>query len=218
MEHLKHGWFAVKNRSAKDIKNGVTIDERHVNEENFFTTYPWSTLSRDRVGIKPLKSFLGKLLYEHIRNEFPALVRDINTRHAESVTQLEGLGAPRTSASEQRRYLTKVVNNYQLAVAKALSGTYSPKLTPRDPLKLRMHVHAANTEFVNSVGDKGHTYQFKNADNTVDPVYTKNGKSDDVYQWIRDWYRESRGAELPGTVNPAVVERWAALSYPSRIV
>lgn len=205
MEHLKHGWFAVKNRSAKDIKNGVTIEERHVNEENFFMTYPWSSLPRDRVGIKPLKSFLGKLLYEHIRSEFPALVRDIETKHAESLDELEELGAPRQSASEQRQYLARVVNAYQQAVTKALSGTYSSSLTPDSPLKLRMHVHSANTEFVNRIGSEGHTYQFKNANDAVDPSYSGDS-TEDIYQWIRDWYRESRGAELPGTVNPAVVE------------
>lgn len=194
----------MKNRSAKDIKNGVTIEERHVNEENFFMTYPWSTLPKDRVGIKPLKSFLGKLLYEHIRSEFPALVRDIETRHTESLEELEELGTPRQSPSEQRQYLTKVVNAYQLAVTKALSGTYPSGLSPQHPLKLRMHAHTANTAFLNRIGSEGHAYQFMQADDSADPAY-KSDKSGSIYQWIRDWYRESRGAELPGTVNPAVV-------------
>lgn len=205
VEHLKHGWFGVKNRSAKDIKNKVTIEERHVNEENFFTTYPWSTLPKERVGIKPLKAFLGKLLYEHIRNEFPALVRDIEARHAESIQDLENMGAPRTSASEQRVYLTKVVNEYQLAVNKALAGTYPSGLSSTHPLKLRMHAHVANTAFVARIANEGHSYQFMNANNVLDPNY-KPRTSGGVYEWIRAWYKESRGAELPGTVNPAVVE------------
>lgn len=205
MEHLKHGWFAVRNRSAKDIKNGVTIEERHVNEENFFTTYPWSTLGRDRVGIKPLKGFLGKLLYEHIRNEFPALVRDIEVKHAESLAELEELGAPRQSTSEQRQYLTKIVNTYQLSVSKALAGTYESNLPANHPLKLRMHVHTNNTAFVKLVASAGHTYQFMNTNDAVDPAYVRDTPGD-VYKWIRDWYKESRGAELPGTISPAVVE------------
>lgn len=205
VESLKHGWFGVKNRSAKDIKNNVTIEERHVNEENFFTTYPWSTLPKDRVGIKPLKAFLGKLLYEHIRNEFPALVRDIEARHAESIQELEDMGAPRQSTSEQRVYLTKVVNEYQLAVNKALAGTYPSDLSSTHPLKLRMHAHAANTAFVERIANEGHTYQFMTANNALDPSY-KPRTSGAVYEWIRAWYKESRGAELPGTVNPAVVE------------
>lgn len=205
MEHLKHGWFAVRNRSAKDIKNGVTIEERHVNEENFFTTYPWSTLGKDRVGIKPLKSFLGKLLYEHIRSEFPALVRDIEAKHAESLAELEGLGAPCQSSSEQRRYLTKIVNTYQISVARAPAGTYQSNLSASHPLKLRMHVHTNNTAFVKLIASAGHTYQFMNINDTVDPAYVRD-KPGDIYKWIRDWYKESRGAELPGTINPAVVE------------
>lgn len=176
-----------------------------MNEENFFTTYPWSTLGRDRVGIKPLKSFLGKLLYEHIRSEFPALVRDIEAKHVESLAELEALGTPRQSASEQRRYLTKIVNTYQISVARALAGTYQSNLSANHPLKLRMHVHTNNTAFVKLIASAGHTYQFMNTNDTVDPVYVRD-KPGDIYKWIRDWYKESRGAELPGTINPAVVE------------
>jgi hypothetical protein len=68
VERLNHGWFALKNRSTKEILEGVTTGQRHVNEKNFFETKLWNQLPKDLVGIAPLKGFLGKLLYNHIRN------------------------------------------------------------------------------------------------------------------------------------------------------
>ena len=208
---LNHGWFAVKNRSAKDIKNGVTIEERHINEDRFFKVHPWTDLKRDRVGIKPLKIFLGKLLYEHIRDEFPALVEEISQRLAESKRDLKKLGPARQTVSEQRVYLTKIVNKYQAAVEKALAGTYEADLQPQDPKKLRMHIHNANDDFASTLKKDGFAKPFMNADDTVDQAYqrtTPDGAPapDPIYTWIRNWYRESRGAGLPGTINPAVVQ------------
>ena len=50
------------------------MEQRAVNEKNFFQTVPWNQLPKDRVGIAPLKLLLGKLLYNHIRGEFLGLV------------------------------------------------------------------------------------------------------------------------------------------------
>ena len=52
---LNHGWFAVKNRSTKEIQDGVTIEQRHANEKKLFETPPWNQLPKDRVGIPALK-------------------------------------------------------------------------------------------------------------------------------------------------------------------
>ena len=46
----------------------------HINEEKFFKTVSFSQLPKDQVGISSLKRILGKLLYNHIRSEFPGLV------------------------------------------------------------------------------------------------------------------------------------------------
>ncbi|CAG8237941.1 unnamed protein product [Penicillium salamii] len=62
VERLTYGWFAVRNRSTKEIKESVTIEGRHRKEKEFFSTVqPWTELQKDRVGINALKSFLGHL-------------------------------------------------------------------------------------------------------------------------------------------------------------
>jgi hypothetical protein len=95
VECLQHGWFVVRNRSTKEVSEGVTIAERHQNEEHFFQSRPWSEIPRERVGIKALKPFLGQLLYEHIRQEFPALVKEIEDFYSETQRKIEALGASR---------------------------------------------------------------------------------------------------------------------------
>lgn len=210
MENLKHGWFAVKNRSAKDIKNGVTIEERHLNEEKFFKTDPWCELERNQVGIKPLKTFLGKLLYDHIREEFPTLVIEIVGRLAESKAQLAEFGPARQTPTEQRVYLTKIVNQYEVAVDRALAGTYDPGTPSDDPLKLRMHIFNANERFAKALKEEGYLMPFRAVDDTLDADYNHpnaaGAQTEPIYTWIRNWYRESRGACLPGTVDPEVVK------------
>jgi len=46
-------------------------------KKNSLKPSPWGELERNQVGIRPLNTFLGKLLYDHIREEFPTLVEEI---------------------------------------------------------------------------------------------------------------------------------------------
>ena len=91
---LNSGYFAVKNRSPTELKNGVTLEQRHENEKTFFATAPWNNLTEDRVGIQPLKKFLGNLLYNHICEELPALVQDIRNLVLQLRKKLDALGPP----------------------------------------------------------------------------------------------------------------------------
>lgn len=93
IEKLHHGWFAVKNRSTKDIRDGVTIEQLHVRERAFFASKaPWTELSKERVGIGKVRSFLGNLLYDHIRNEFPSMVKELESSTRSTKSELDLLG------------------------------------------------------------------------------------------------------------------------------
>jgi hypothetical protein len=203
----------VKNKSTKEILEGVTMEQRAVNEKNFFQTAPWNQLPKDRVGIAPLKRFLGKLLYNHIRGEFPGLVQELRSSVMECRNELEALGPPRRTSMEQRQFLMRLAAKYQRTVADSLSGNYDSALEAHHPLKLRMHIQIQNEAFGSSIEHNGHTRPFRLVDGTVDESFKrdasdKRAKAEgSIYDWIRELYRESRGAELPGTVNPAVLER-----------
>lgn len=221
VERLNHGWFAVKNRSTKEIQDGVTTDQRHINEKIFFGTLPWKQLPKDRVGIASLKKFLGKLLYDHIRGEFPGLVQEIRNYINTCRRELEALGPPRQTSMEQRQFVTRLAASYQRSVTDSLSGHYDSALPPSHPLKLRMRLQNANESFGRSMEKNGHTRLFRQVDCTVDQSIKRRMKPEEsIYDWIRGLYREARGAELPGTVNPAVLEnlfrqqsvRWESLA------
>ncbi|KAL4814658.1 P-loop containing nucleoside triphosphate hydrolase protein [Aspergillus spinulosporus] len=218
VEKLTHGWFAVRNRSTKDIEGGMTIEGRHLKEKEFFSgTAPWTELRKDRVGIHSLMTFLGDLLYEHIRNEFPNVVKDIEVSLSAAKSELDLLGPSRQTAIEQRRFLNHIANLYQSEVDDALNGNYNPELSEQSPLKLRMHVRALNDDFSLKITKHGHARVFCTPGDDEDPEFqcpherSDNGGleqpvEESIYSWIRRLYRDSRGTELPGTVNPRVLQ------------
>ena len=68
----------MKHHLSQEIMAEVIIEDHHKREKHFFSTVdPWTELKKDRVGIFVLKPFLRHLLYNHIDNEFPAVVKDI---------------------------------------------------------------------------------------------------------------------------------------------
>ncbi|KAK3175449.1 hypothetical protein K4F52_010257 [Lecanicillium sp. MT-2017a] len=210
VERLQHGWFVVRNRSTKDIQEGMTIAQRHENERRFFQAAPWNELPRERIGVKALTPFLGQLLYEHIRREFPALVKEIEALYKDTQKKLEALGSSRQTPAEQRQYLTRLANRYQRNVEDALKGNYDADLDVQSRLKLRMHLRNMADQFEEEIRMKGHTMPFEEADGSVDVDFLEEDEAEDVdapdvMQWIREHYKASRGAELPGTVNPTLL-------------
>lgn len=210
VERLQHGWFVIRNRSTKEIQEGVTILQRHDNERRFFQGAPWNELPKERIGVKALKPFLGQLLYEHIRREFPALVKEIEALYRETQQKLEALGSSRQTPTEQRQYLTRLANRYQHNVEDALRGNYDVELDPQSRLKLRMHLRELADLFEKSLRTKGHNMPFEQANGSVDADFFQQDadlEAPDIMAWIRKEYREARGAELPGTVNPTLLVR-----------
>ncbi|KAF4119264.1 Glycosyl transferase family 2 [Geosmithia morbida] len=57
--HLAQGWFALKNLSTQERRDGLGFDRRNVVEGDFFSQPPWNEIDRSRAGIKSLKEFLG---------------------------------------------------------------------------------------------------------------------------------------------------------------
>ena len=197
----------MRNRTTQDIKDGVTLEQRHENERRFFSTSPWNELRKDRVGVSALKAFLGQLLFDHIRREFPGLVKEIEKMCSTLEGELDKLGPPRQTTYEQRQHLTHVATMYQRGVLDSLSGNYDANLEPKSPLKLRMHIRACNDDFADCLSRRGHTRVFRTVLGAEDANYRRLGSEDcNIYDWIRTVYRDSRGSELPGTVNPAVLE------------
>ena len=164
-----------------------------------------------------MRVYLGDLLFKHVRNEFPALIEDIERLLMTTESDLRKLGPPRSSQNERRQYLLKIATSFQLSVKNALAGNYERNLGKRHPLKLRMLLHSTNEAFAERIHIDGHTRRFENIavdDNAESESDSDRDNSDaesnidqqTIYDWIRDHYHDSRGAELPGSVNPTLLQ------------
>ncbi|KAL2867352.1 uncharacterized protein BJX67DRAFT_381064 [Aspergillus lucknowensis] len=75
-----------------------------------------------------------------------------------------------------------------------------------------MQVRALGDRFAKFLARDGYTNVFETASGSADLDYAraagsgKPGNQQDIRKWIWKIYCESRGTELPGTVNPAVFE------------
>lgn len=208
VEELKHGWFAVKNRSTRVIREGVTIPKRHERERVFFTTAPWNQIASERRGVGHLEKRLGHLLFEHIRKEFPSLIKDIEKLLDATSRALAGMGQARDTPSNQRQYLTSVATKYQRHVSDSLAGHYSLETSVDHVLKLRKHLRDLDDVFDGDMRSGGYTHIFRTIKDEDEEFMRNPGEpgEESIYDWIRREYRLSRGAELPGTIHPAVME------------
>lgn len=137
---------------------------------------------------------------------------------------LDALGSSRQTTVQQRQYLSRLAGKYQQIVADSLRGNYDQTWDTDDVRKLRMHIQLENERSTKNMARKGHTRAFRNSDDTTDESHDSYDPEPEdeecIYDWIRQLYRESRGAELPGTVNPVVVQnlfrqqakQWRAIS------
>ena len=231
-EKLTHGWFCVRNRSTDEILSGVTIEQRHEIERAFFRTVPWKVLDKTRVGIASLKAYLSRLLSDHVTKEFPEIRKEIDNRYVRLSKELQKLGVPRQTTQEQMQFLIRLAGDYQKKVEDSLTGRYFK--TGRHPSKLRMHVQMSNEAFNKQIHSEGCHYAFQSTEKTLDdalkaaegvevldfsePVEGANAEdekgadsdiddsNENIYIAIHTLYITSRGTELPGHVNPSVLE------------
>lgn len=88
-----------------------------------------------------------------------------------------------------------------------MRGKYNSGLDPRSAMALQLHLQDLNKDFANTMTQSGHTKIFQTAKDEIDNEYAQSpGDTQNIYEWIHELYLDSRGAELPGTVSPAVIE------------
>ncbi|KAF8476211.1 P-loop containing nucleoside triphosphate hydrolase protein [Kalaharituber pfeilii] len=220
---LHHGWFVVRNRSTQDIADGVTLEQRNANEAAFFSQPPWKALPADRVGIRALEKFLKALLNDHVRREFPTLLREMDGLITKAERELEKMGPPRETPDEQRQILTHLAGEFYKLANNAILGHYRDDFftttNKESKRRLRMRVVASNEKFAENVMLQGCQREFDNImDKDQCDVSTEEliKNPDSIYYVIKQIHSESRGMELPGMVNPIVVQNifhWQSMSW-----
>ncbi|KAI8283814.1 hypothetical protein K4K60_002401 [Colletotrichum sp. SAR11_57] len=158
---MQDGWFVVRNRSAKD-GDDFNLQEA---ERQLFDQPPWNNIDPSRRGSQMLKKHLGNLLCARIRDNFPTIRDTISRLLSEAEGSRQSLGDPRPTHNLRQQYLRDVLQRYGEIADKAL---YYPGFLDDEMMRVRAMTRSANEEFTQAMKDRGHAYNFQDAD--VDPV------------------------------------------------
>ena len=196
--HLKLGWFAVRNRSSKEINDGESFEDRDKKEDSFFgsgkwkdvtSNFPsWGSIDPKVLGIQHLKRTLQGHLYRRVKEKFPDLRAKMRDLEIDYTAKIQGMGLPRDKPQDQRFYLSEFQTLYESEVRRSLDGDYRFVDDPKHPSRLRYHVKTFNDEFESAIQCKAIKYSWE-----FDDVDGADG--DNILQWINNTWDANRGSE-----------------------
>ncbi|KAF3204544.1 hypothetical protein TWF192_003704 [Orbilia oligospora] len=138
------GYFVVRNRRPSEMELSAE-DRDGIERSSFAQEAPWNSVPEDRVGVKSLKEFLGKLIYEQIRNDIPQLQSEIEAHIQKIDASLREIGNPSTSTLEQNLFVPEVEVKAREITDEAFHSRYENEIfTECENLKLRQHARASN--------------------------------------------------------------------------
>lgn len=154
------GYTIVCNRSQSDLN--ITFDERNMKEVAFFTLDPWSSIPKERAGIKALKHRLNNLLVDVTRRSFQGVMSDIRTRMESLQLELDIMGPVRETTQEQRSHLINIASKFREIATKAIDAYYSRDqcFEMDDIFRLATLVVKMNEDFSETIHKKGFTRAF----------------------------------------------------------
>ncbi|MCJ1463058.1 hypothetical protein MMC07_001662 [Pseudocyphellaria aurata] len=215
------GWHVLRNRDYETKDR--TREARDLTETNFFSQGAWKSIPRHSVGIAALRERLSTVLLEQVKTELPSLVTDVQTSIEDCETRLDKLGSSRTSTDDQRLFLLRISQAFQLLSRAAMDGTYGdpffgdPRSIEGYCKRLRAVIQNLNLNFAESMRMKGHsrlivegTVPRKKPPKTLRDTSSRPhvpeliGRGEFIND-IRDLLKKSRGRELPGMFNPLII-------------
>ena len=162
------GWHVLRNRNAQEMKSSFAERERE--ENKFFSLSQWARLPAENQGIVSLRSKLSDLLYQHIKQELPALRKELDAIYERTESQLMKLGESRATVQEQRQYLTRLSIQFHDLTRSAASGIYDHAYFNSsqvrsfamvdNPNRLCAMVASCGLEFSDIMNKHGHKYSF----------------------------------------------------------
>lgn len=206
---FKLGWHVLKNRSY-EMRNASSA-ERDEAEDEFFSQGVWTSIDPAHLGVRSLKPRLSNILKDQILHQLPGLLRDVESGISDCQARLKQLGSPRTTIAEQRRYLSRVSQEFSNLMKEAVDGLYSnpffgsSKTEDGYQKRLRAVVQNTLTDFAEEMRLRGQTRTIvESPGEDFDPEPHQIWRSDYIDE-VTDLMKKSRGRELPGTFNPLVV-------------
>ncbi|XWX00434.1 hypothetical protein V2A60_008454 [Cordyceps javanica] len=230
---LKLGFFLVKNPSPVELKSHISAETRSRRELQFFASQAWKCqgLDMDRVGADKLRTFLQDLLDMHIERELPKVRYEIEKMLAAREEELRTLGSARPTVGHIRAFVTSLSMEFYQQLDAALRGNYDGishvLLSNNKCCRLRARVQQLNTGFATHVrlfGQKrkiGCPSPISNSDDeSTDEAAQLIVSKKDMMEWVKQVYQRTRGRELPGNSNSALLselfyeqsQRWSDLA------
>lgn len=222
---LPLGWHVVRNSSEQE-RSDVNHD-RDLEEQKFFQRSGWSSVSPANRGIQSLRNKLSKVLFEHIRESLPGLIRDIENNLSGREEELKRLGKSRSTPEEMRSFLLGIAEDFQRLARDAVEGRYGDRFfgdLSADDRKLRAQLRQLNRAFDAAMLKKGATYDidwvaegdpYENEDDEDVPVHLQSLigayqekfpdplsiTSSALTRELENLASLNQGKELPGTPN-----------------
>lgn len=169
-------------------------------------------MPRSLVGIDNLRTRLSKVLLSQIATELPSLIEEIEAKTNRCKSQLQRLGEPRSTVSEQQSYLLSVSQSLQVLVKAAVDGTYNDPFfgdahsTNGYNKRIRAVVQNLNEDFSERMSRRGHYRRICEPNDGQIPAKNQVGITREEYiKHISHLLKRTRGRELPGTFNPMIV-------------
>ncbi|OCH91060.1 hypothetical protein OBBRIDRAFT_551710 [Obba rivulosa] len=124
-EPLDHGWFSVKQPDSRALERGITRDEAHREEDEFFAhALGWSDLAtrhRAQLGTSNLVARLSDVLVALIRRRLPELTQDVQRLLEQTREELGHLPTP--PAVDPVVQLHLLLSNFSRDLSKQMEGT-----------------------------------------------------------------------------------------------
>lgn len=120
---LRLGYVGVKNRSQQDITDKMRVRKALNEEKLYFSSHPvYSTLPSESLGTHSLTKKLTKVLFTHIKNFLPQIVKEINIKRRDVEDGLRMLGPSLPSDPTEKLQLlwnmiTEFCQNYKNTIA-----------------------------------------------------------------------------------------------------
>jgi len=123
---LRLGYVMVKNRSQKEIENGVTYQQAKENESMFFSNHLYfSRLSKSFFGVENLTKRLTTVLVQRIQASLPAIKWELQSSLEKTIRELKPLGqSVPSSLGGKRTALMKLMSDYAMFMRQTARGYY----------------------------------------------------------------------------------------------
>jgi GTP-binding protein EngB required for normal cell division len=205
------GWHVLRNRDY--ASRDSSAQDRNDIEAHFFASGVWRSFSRSQVGVDSLKPRLSNILKDHILDQLPDVLTQIQDGIQQCTSILNSLGASRDTPQEQRKYLGHVSQSFSTLISAAINGQYSDPFFGQASTsvgyqrRLRAVLQNTLTDFANLMRQKGHTYtilEVESVDGDTKVSPRRISRSDYIAK-VKSLLERSRGRELPGTFDPLII-------------